>query len=235
MQRSVDQLLARARERFAAGDWYGTLYVADEVLEEAPTFADAHQIRGVALALLGRPADALAAFDAALARNPAYVDALVHRGLVLAELGRGDEASESFRLASRAADGAGERFPRAVGGRLATMHAKLGDAYAEAGALDDAAAEYRRALTLAPTFHDLRHRMARHLLAAGRYLEAREELERVLEFRPDFTDARTGLGLAHYLSGDSDGARDVWRACRDRWPNDVRVEAYLAMVERVPR
>jgi tetratricopeptide (TPR) repeat protein len=234
MHRNADQLLARARERFTAGDWFGTLYLVDELLETEEGFADAHQLRGVALALLGRPDDALAAFDAALARNPDYVEALVHRGVVLAELGRENEAAQAFEHATRAQDGAG-RFPRAVAGRLANLHAQLGEAYADAGAPHEAVFEYRRALSLGPDFHDLRYRLGRHLVAGGRYLEAREELERVLRVRPDFDEVRTTLGLARYLSGDTDGARAVWRDCRDRLPDDVRIDAYLAMVERIPR
>ena len=234
MQRNADQLLVRARERFAAGDWFGTLYLVDELVESADGFADAHQLRGVALALLGRPEDALAAFDTALTRNPAYVEALVHRAVVLAELGRGEEAARSFELAARAENAEG-RFPRAVAGRLANLHAQLGEAYADAGAPQEAVSEYRRALSLGPDFHDLRYRLGRHLVASGRYLEAREELERVLRVRPDFAEARTALGLACYLSGDTEGARAVWRDCRERRPDDARVDAYLAMVERVPR
>ena len=75
MNRNADHLLARARERFAASDSYGTLYLLDELLETESGFADAHQLRGVALALLGRPEDALTAFEMALARNPDYVEA----------------------------------------------------------------------------------------------------------------------------------------------------------------
>src|SRR5580765_8231596 len=102
MHRNADQLLARARERFTAGDWFGTLYLIDELLETGAGFADAHQLRGVALALLGRPEDSLRAFDAALTQNPEYVEALVHRGLVLADLGRGEDAEASFARATRA-------------------------------------------------------------------------------------------------------------------------------------
>ena len=234
MNRNADHLLARARERFAAGDSYGTLYLLDELLETESSFADAHQLRGVALALLGRPEDALTAFEMALARNPDYVEALIHRGLVLADLGRGDEAEVSFARATEAHVNGGH-FPRVVAGQLANLHAQLGEAYAEAGAPHEAASEYQRALKLGPEFHDLRNRLGKHLLAAGRYLEAREELEQVLRARPQLEEARTSLGLACYLSGDTDGARDVWRECRDRRPDNAQVEAYLAMVERVPR
>jgi len=234
MQTSADHLLARARERFAVGDYFGTLYLIDELLETELGFADAHQLRGVALALLGRPEEAVAAFDAALERNPDYIEALVHRGLVLADLGRGEDAEASFDRATQVHTDGG-RFPRAVAGQLANLHAQLGEAYAEAGAPHDAATQYQQALSLGCEFPDLRHRLGKHLLAGGRYLEAREELEHVLRALPELGDARTALGLACYLSGDTDGARTVWRECRDRRPDDARVDAYLAMVERVPR
>ena len=40
------------------------------------------------------------------------------------------------------------------------------------------------------------------------------------------------LGLACYLAGDGLGAKQVWEACRERRPEDPRVEAYLAMLAR---
>ena len=74
----------------------------------------------------------------ALARNPEYVEALIHRGLVLADLGRGEEA-EGVRPGSGGAREGGEF--RVVAGRLANLHAQLGEAYAEAGAPHEAASE----------------------------------------------------------------------------------------------
>jgi hypothetical protein len=57
-------------------------------------------------------------------------------------------------------------------------------------------------------------------------------LERVLEARPNFVDAEAALGLAHYLSGDAIGAREVWKRCLERRPENARVEAYLSMLGR---
>ncbi|HEY5939865.1 MAG TPA: tetratricopeptide repeat protein, partial [Gemmatimonadales bacterium] len=104
--------------------------------------------------------------------------------------------------------------------------------YASAGAIDGAIAQYEAALELGPEFHDLRFRMARLLLEAGRPLEAREALEAVVSARPNFVDAEAALGLAHYLSGDAGGARAVWESCLVRRPENARVEAYLAMLSR---
>jgi tetratricopeptide (TPR) repeat protein len=74
--------------------------------------------------------------------------------------------------------------------------------------------------------------MAKLLLEAGRALEAREALEQVLQARPSFVDAEAALGLAHYLSGDAAGAREIWEQCLARRPENNRVEAYLAMLNR---
>ena len=234
-ERPADRLLARARERFSLQDYHGTLHLADELLAGGHLYADAHQLRGLALALLGHPDRAVEAFDAALAINPRYTDALVHRGIVLSDLGRTEEAADSLGRAAAERDGRIGGIARPVAGRLANLHAELGEAYADAGLLEDAIREYRRALELGPAYHDLRLRLARHMLAAGHALDARDELERVMAVRPEFDDARATLGMARYLSGDAEGAREVWRVCRERRPGDARLGAYLAMVERIPQ
>ena len=38
--------------------------------------------------------------------------------------------------------------------------------------------------------------------------------------------------FAHYLAGDALGAREIWRACLTRRPENARVDAYLAMLGR---
>jgi Tfp pilus assembly protein PilF len=70
------------------------------------------------------------------------------------------------------------------------------------------------------------------MLDAGNPLGAREELERVLQARPGFIEAQGSLGLAHYLAGDAAEARRVWQEALARQPENSRVEAYLAMMDR---
>jgi tetratricopeptide (TPR) repeat protein len=235
MYENGDNQMTRARERFALGDYHGTALLLDDLIAAGHTYADAHQLRGVVLALLGQPERALGAFEAALALNPRYVEALVHRGLVLGDLGRTEEAAEHFRRAAIEDAPTAAGLSRQVRGRLANQHADLAEAYADAGALERAIEQYRRALELGPEFHDLRLRLGRVLLRAGRHLEAREELERVVAARAELPEAMTALGLARYLSGDAAGAEEVWRACRAGRPDDRRLDAYLAMVGRIPQ
>jgi tetratricopeptide (TPR) repeat protein len=232
MASQTERLLARARDRFTVQDYYGAIYLLEEIVAAGRAFADVHHLMGVSLSLLGRPDEALAQFARALELNPRYLEALIHQGLVLSELGRAREAEESFRRAAESVAPSSGGLPAPVAARLANQHAELADAYAEAGALGRAIEQYEEALALGPGFHDLRYRMARVMLEAGRALEAREALEEVIRARPNFVDAEAALGLAHFLSGDGVGARDVWKACLSRRPENARVEAYLAMLGR---
>lgn len=232
MAGQTDLLLARARERFVVQDYYGAVHLLESVVDSGRAFADVHHLLGVSLSLLGQAQRALTELERALELNPKYVEALIHRGLVLNELGRTNEAEEAFDRAVASLDQRTAGLPAPVAGQLANRHAELADTYAGAGALDPAIEQYQRALELGPEFHDLRYRMARLLLDAGRPLEAREALEQVLRARPTFVDAQAALGLAHYLSGDADGAKEVWQACLTRRPENARVEAYLSMLNR---
>ena len=77
------------------------------------------------------------------------------------------------------------------------------------GRADDAIREYQRAITLGPTFADLRYRLARLLLESGRTLEAREVLEQVVRDRPGFhgCPCRAGacpLPLGRWFGRDRD-------------------------------
>lgn len=232
MAGQTELLLARARERFAVQDYYGAVHLLESVVDSGRAFADVHHLLGVSLSLLGQGQRALGELERALELNPQYLEALIHRGLVLNELGRTDEAEEAFNRASASLPDSSGGLPAPVAAQLANRHAELADTYAGAGALGRAIQQYEQALELGPEFHDLRYRMARLLIEAGRPLEAREALEEVLQARPNFIDAEAALGLARYLSGDAAGARDVWQGCLERRPENARVDAYLSMLDR---
>lgn len=232
MAGQTELLLARARERFVVQDYYGAVHLLESVVDSGRAFADVHHLLGVSLSLLGQPDRALGELGRALELNPRYVEALIHQGLVLNEMGRTDEAQEAFARAAEHLTKPTAGLPAPVAAQLANRHAELGETYAAAGALGRAIQQYESALELGPEFHDLRYRKARLLLEAGRPLEAREVLEEVVRARPNFVDAEAALGLAHYLSGDAGGAREVWESCLARRPENARVEAYLAMLTR---
>ncbi len=232
MNVSPAQRLELAKERFELQDYYGAIHLLEELIESGRAFADAHHLLGLSYELAGQPERALEAFDRALSLNPNYVEANIHRGIVLADLGREGEAAEAFARARQSGSEDRGGVPQHHAAKLANQHAELGEAYAEAGALNEAINQYRRALELGPSFHDLRYRLGRLLLDAGRSLEAREELEKVVAARPGSADAGAAFGLACYLAGDAASAKAVWQALGEEHPTDLRVKAYLGMLAR---
>lgn len=234
-QAKGDQLLSEAKEKFAAQDYFGAVHLLDDLVQSGQAFADAHHLLGLSYHLLGQSDRAIGALDRALALNPRYVEAHVHRALVLDALGRGKEAAAALSQARELGGGTRLGIPATHAAKLANLHAELGEAYAETGAPDRAIEQYRQALELGPTFHDLRYRLARLLLESGKPGEAREELEKVIAARPNFYDARATLGLAAYVGGDAKSARAAWTALKRERPDDPKVGAYLAMLDRAAK
>ena len=232
MDVSADQLLDRAKERFELQDYFGAIHLLEELIAGGKAFADAHHLLGLCYHLIGQTERALAALEQAIALNPRYVEARIHRGVILGEMGRMDQAQEDFDAAREAGSRREDGIPSHHAGKLANQHAALGEAYAEAGVLDRAIDQYRTALELGPTFHDLRFRLGKLLLQAGRSLEAREVLAAVAEARRDSPEVQSALGLAAYLSGDAATARETWETVKREHPGDPRAAAYLAMLER---
>ena len=232
MDVSPERLVEQANERFQLQDYYGAIHLLEEVIATGRAFADAHHLLGLSYSLAGQPDKALEQLDRALALNPNYVEALIHRALVLNELGREAEADAVLRRARQVGSERRAGFHGHIAAKLANQHAALGEAYLEAGGLNEAIAQYEAALALGPAFHDLRYKLGRLLLEAGRALDAHEQFQTIVRERPSFLDAAAMLGMACYLAGDGLAARAVWEELRARRPEDPRVEAYLALLSR---
>lgn len=226
------ETVARARERFTLRDYHGAVLLLQEAVVEGRAFADAHNLLGLSLALVDRPEEALTAFDRALALNPRYVEAHLNRAVLLNSLGRVAEGQEGLTAASHLGQADESGFPAMVANRLANAHASLADEYRDAGALDEAVAHYRKALTLRPGFADIRLSLARALNERGLHQEAAEAVDAVLAIRPDLLDAMLLRGLSAYLQGDLDGADAAWSRASARHPEEPRVEIYRAMLSR---
>ena len=229
----TEQLITRGKESYAHREYAAALADLREVVSRKPQFADVHHLIGLCLSLVGRPEEAVGAFDEALAINPRYVEAHVNRAITLQEIGRYDDARHSFEAASEVdmEEGVG-RFPGVLAARLANRHMELGDLYAEGGALDEAAEQFCRAAEIRPRFVDIRNKLARMLLELGKLDEAVDELRQILEINPNFFAARINLGLGWYRMGDFEEARREWERCDQQRPGHPQVEFYLSALAR---
>ena len=226
------QQIQRGKQAFERRDYAAALSDFQEVLARNPRFADVRHLTGLCLTFLGHPDAAIVEFDHAIALNPNYIEAHINRAITLNELGRFEDARAAFGAAAELEAANKGPYPAAASARIANAHAALGDLYREAGADEEAAAQYRRALEIRSHFHDIRVRLAQVLLQLQQPAEAATELRKVLEINPRFVAARLDLGLAFFRLNDREAAAREWRIVAEDQPNSPQVRAYLAMLEK---
>src|SRR5256714_15174199 len=91
-------------------------------------------------------------------------------------------------------------------GKIANLHASVADGYFSMRRPNDAAAEFRRALSLCPTFIDLRLKLAAALRESGDREGALAEFRLAVQYAPAYLPARVALGTALYAGGKLDEA-----------------------------
>ncbi|MBW2316207.1 MAG: tetratricopeptide repeat protein [Deltaproteobacteria bacterium] len=221
--------LQRGRRGVERGDPDAALADLSRLLSTRPRFADAHY--WVALAHEGRGDldEAAESLEEALRLNPGYVEARLALACVYEQKGEWTRArglAEGARSVAKPGHG---RLDATTLGKLANLHATLGDAYREVGEPVEAALAYRKALEHGPAFHDIRLRLAIALREAGRPAQSIDELERILRVDPLQHGARVQLGVTHWSVGRNAEARAEWEAALECDPSLDEARTYLRM------
>ncbi len=193
----------------------------DRALAIDSSYAPAYGVLGTILGLHGNVAAEARSFERALALDPSNRQVLYVSANLLGELGRASEAIHirEYLLA---------RDPLNVSNLCA-----LGDDYASAGRLEDAAAQYRTALSLSPGRAGAHYTLAVALLRKGDAADALRaaEDEKLESFR------LVGLALVYHALGrgqESDAAlaQLIRRYAHDMAYNVADVYAYRGDAQR---
>jgi tetratricopeptide (TPR) repeat protein len=138
--------------------------------------------------------EALMLFERYKEMVPGDYQVLAHIGSCLSAMGRLDEAESYFRQALKGLDDP-------------VTHYNMGLLLARTNRLDDAVAEYEKALDRDPMHSDARSNLAAALARQGRLDRAAAELRRLLEHDSENAGARTNLGLVLLQQGHREQAR----------------------------
>jgi arylsulfatase A-like enzyme/Tfp pilus assembly protein PilF len=149
--------------------------------------ADVLMALALAYAGLGRMDDAIATFDRLLAFNPTNATALLSKGRACLQAGRKAEAREALAAALR-------RDPA-----LGMAHVSLGFLESEDGHVENALAEWRKALEVDSHAYEALFNLGATLLRLGRAAEARPFIERYLREAPP-TEAANAAQLRALLA-----------------------------------
>ncbi len=241
MDDQVRELVALGKEHFQRGDYSLAAGYLEQVVARGAAFADVHHMLGLIYHQLGEFEAAQRAFQRALEINPSYIEAALNLAIVCNDLGQYERAQQIYGDAMARVRVSGPREPNGdapldnfARGKIANLHAAVGDAYLSVLRPQDAAIEYRHALALCPTFVDLRLKLAGALRDAGDEAAALVELRLAVEHAPVYVPARLALGTGLYASGKLDEAVRQWEEVIRMDPAHRTAGMYLKLLRAQP-
>ncbi len=160
----------------------GTVYRT--TLARNPACWMAYDNLGVILLQQGKPAEAVADYQAAIRLKPDNATAHLDFGTALDTMGKKTEAIQEYEKAL-------QFDPHNV-----AAHRNLGVVLVEMNRLPEAIAHDRQALQLRPDIAELHDDLANALLKSGRAAEAVDELQTALQLDPNYAGACLDLGIA---------------------------------------
>jgi tetratricopeptide (TPR) repeat protein len=231
MDDRLRRLITLGREHYLAHEYDKAEKYLGQVVQEHRGFADVFNMLGVIYHDGGRFTLAEEAFGEALRINPGYTEAALNLSVTLNDLGKYAEAREVYTNALNRS----RREPRSLDpfarGKIANMHADVGAAYAGVGLYPEAVVEYAKALSLCPTFVDLRTRLANVYREMGDHQAALREFEIIKAQNPKYTPARVSLGVTLFALGRLADAMREWEQVLAAEPENKQARVYLRMVK----
>jgi Tfp pilus assembly protein PilF len=236
MDDGVRELVALGKEHFQRGDFSLAAAQLEQVAARGAAYADVHHMLGVVYHHRGDFALAQQSFERALQINPDYVEAALNLAIVCNDLGQYERGQEVYRSALERSRKSQPRDPNGdepldvtARGKIANLHAAVGDGYLSVRRPNDAAAEYRRALFLCPLFIDLRLKLAHALREANDPEGATAELRKAVQHAPRSVPARVALGAMLQALGRLDEAAQQWEEALKMEPTHRMAQSYLKL------
>lgn len=228
---SIQEALALGKQHFEHKRYDEAEHYLRRVIEENPSYADVFNMLGVIAHSHGRFANAVEFFENALERNPRYTEAILNLAVLHNDLGHYEKAKALYAgLRGRKGEKAGGIEP-VLRGKLSNLHANIGDIYRSIGLFGLAVDEYRKALSLNPSYMDIRTKLGQALRENGRPKDSLSQLKEVLKKKSTFNPALIQLGITFYTLGKVREARQAWKKVLGREPKNECAKMYLRLCD----
>jgi tetratricopeptide (TPR) repeat protein len=233
MDKETLQLLQKGREHYEAKEFEKAEAYLTKAVTAGLRYADVMNMLGVIHHGKGQLALAQDYFEKAMVINPNYIEAALNLAVTYNDVGQYSKAKALYTHVTGFKKNQEESIEPFAKGKLANMHADLGQAYAEVGDLDKSIEQYRQALDLCGNYVDIRTRLGQVLRDAGQLESACEEFERVKVTKPRYVPARISLGITYLALGDRELAKREWEAVLDIEKNNLTANMYLKIVDQM--
>jgi tetratricopeptide (TPR) repeat protein len=186
--------------------------------------------RAAAYQSMGKPDDAIDAFLTALTAHPDDAAGQANVAQLYYQQGKYTAAKNHFEIASKLLPNDAHMLDR-----LALCQAeeasRLVDLHEKGAGLAAAEANFKRALTLAPTDIVVEDSLAFFYTRVGRYTDAEAVYRKEIVHHPDKADAYASLARMFELSHHLPEAVKAWQEYRKRYPDDLYSCVELARLD----
>lgn len=191
------------------------------IIEENPTYADAHFHLGCALINKERYEEAVEELKTAISINDKYVDAYNKLGSVYKIRNMHEEAVRWFKKALEIQSDSREAL------------ANLGMLYGDMNLMEEAIENYRKAISVHPEYADYHFELGK-LLKAKKELEAAVgEFEEAIKLNPLYIAPRLELADSYALGGRKDKARNELKKVLDMALDEETKLKVQKMMDRI--
>jgi tetratricopeptide (TPR) repeat protein len=233
MNRDLAAWITLGKKAYAERNFQRAESLLRKAIAGGANYPDIHYTLGIICHHGGKLEEAVREFERSIAQNPRYTESLMSLAITLNELGRYEEAKAAYLKAAQSLTRQGKMEQgNQLAGKIANLHAELGELYLALGKNREAITEYRKALLVAPGFPDLRVRLAIALKESGDYEEGLSELARALTDSPGMISALAQRGMILYLMGRKKEARDAWETALFQDPLNKLIHLYVNTLDR---
>jgi tetratricopeptide (TPR) repeat protein len=232
MDSATQDLINVGKKAFKNREFESAAQCFRAIVDEGNQFPDLLNLLGVIYHHQGEFNHSIESFKNALVVNPDYVEARLNLAILYNDLGDYKDARKLYKkLGTKAANTTGPAIDPILQGSLANQHASMGDAYRRLAWYQDAIAEYKMSLKLAPHYADVRTKYAIALRENGKASEATRELKKVLRQKANYLEARIQLGLTFFMQGKKKEAIKEWKAVLKRDSGHPKAHMFLSIEE----
>jgi tetratricopeptide (TPR) repeat protein len=232
MEKEVYSLLVRGKEHYKNKEYEEAERCLRQVIERKYIFPDVLNILGVICYEKKELKQAKEYLERALQINPNYTEAGLNLAITYNELGEYKKAKEIYNTLISTTKKQKDSMDPFARGKIANMHFKLGQTYIEMGAYKEGIAEYKKALSLCPSFVDIRVRLGCAYRDIGEFECAYKELTKAIQIKPSYIEAQIHLGITLYTMNKKKEAIAIWQEALKKDPTNQRVITYLQLAKK---
>ena len=176
--------------------------------------------------------DAISCFKQAAKLNPRFIEATLNLALSYCDLGMYPEANRAYQSAKKEVDDSDKpQLSSLLAGRIANLHNQTAKAYEDADLYEQAASEYKKALSIFPSMPEIYLKLAQIYYYELSDAEISRQFLRNYEKRfPASVELHAFLGLIAYEEGHLEQAKAHWYKATQIDPKHPLPRSYLRCI-----